>query len=326
MYTSSRICAAALLWLACGLASAQQEIEITPDTVLVRYGDVEVTYRDFKARMAGLPEDIRRQVANDPQRIARILTGIGQQRLLAREARAAGLDKEPLIAAKMLLKTEQVLAQEQLDAVAAGASSPDVELMAREYYLTHKQEFVLPDQITFRQILVGTQERGDEEALRRAQYVYQQALKGDATFTELVAQYSDDPSAERNQGRVAGVERGQLVPPFEKVAFALDQGEISEPVKTRFGYHVIELLSHRPETLQGFEKVRDQIIERMGKAHRQRIIDEYVEDLRAANPQQADKDVIQALRAIYYINWNAIAHGRQPGEQSNAEGQDKAQQ
>ena len=66
-------------------------------------------------------------------------------------------------------------------------------------------------------------------------------LSGEKTFEEMALKYSQDPSAKQGAGSLGFVKRGNLVTAFESVAFNLSPGEISEPVKTEFGYHIIEI-------------------------------------------------------------------------------------
>jgi len=94
---------------------------------------------------------------------------------------------------------------------------------------------------------------GDVKTLAKAEEVYQKAKSG-ADFEELVKQYSDDANAKKG-GELSPFALGEMIEPFEKVAFSLENpGDISEPVKTKFGYHIIKLLA-KP-TLPTFDAVK----------------------------------------------------------------------
>jgi peptidyl-prolyl cis-trans isomerase C len=84
-------------------------------------------------------------------------------------------------------------------------------------------------------------------------------LKGGADFTELAKKSSDGPSAQTG-GDLGYFSRGQMVKPFEDVAFALKPGQISDPVQTEFGWHVIKVEEKRNRPLPSFDEVKDQLV------------------------------------------------------------------
>ncbi len=88
-------------------------------------------------------------------------------------------------------------------------------------------------------------DRTKEEALKLAQKIAKEAKTGKLSFNYLAEKYSDDPSAKTNKGDLGYFTWGQMVDPFQKVAFALKPGQISEPVETVYGYHIIKVEDHR---------------------------------------------------------------------------------
>ncbi|MCW8871823.1 MAG: peptidylprolyl isomerase, partial [Xanthomonadales bacterium] len=95
-----------------------------------------------------------------------------------------------------------------------------------------------------------------------------------AKFDELVTEYSDDPAKINNDGRYREMRPGMMVAPFEKAAFALQEpGEISDPVQTDYGFHIIRLNGRSGNELQEFSAVKE---EAMAEA-RQRHLDSYRE-------------------------------------------------
>ncbi len=91
-------------------------------------------------------------------------------------------------------------------------------------------------------------------------------------YDSMVAEYSEDPSKTANGGRYPQVYRDDMVKPFEEVAFALKEpGQISAPVKTDYGYHIIRLNEYFPPAVQPFEDIKEQAIEQARKEY----LDEY---------------------------------------------------
>ena len=129
---------------------------------------------------------------------------------------------------------------------------------ARAYYLAHGPEFVRRETVTVRALLLKAESRSLLEALQMATDL----VPANATveqFTEIVIAHSEDPSG--GDGLLEDVKKGQTVPEFEAAAFALDDaGDISEPVVSRFGVHVIQLLEKTPESPLPFNAVEERIV------------------------------------------------------------------
>lgn len=288
-----------LLMLLTAIASAA-DVKLTDDTVLVKRGPAVITYRDFKAEMNRIPEKIRQEVADDPQRLSTMLSNLVKERLVADQAREANLDEDPAVQASLKLAEDRVLADAQMDKVVREAKGADYEAMAREYYLAHPDEFMLPERIDVSHILIATDDRTDEQAKARAEEVLRKLRSGEASFDELVDQYSDDPSAKDNHGHFKDVHRGKFVKSFEQAAFALNKpGEITGPVKTRFGYHIIRLDGRTPSTEKPFDQAKADLIKRMRDKQQARIRGQYLDRLIDKNPLEADEATIQALRDEY---------------------------
>lgn len=102
-------------------------------------------------------------------------------------------------------------------------------------------------------------EQTQQEALNEARGILEQ-LRGGADFEALARQHSDDPGSAEEGGDLGRVEPGVMVEPFEEALFALQEvGALTEPVRTRFGYHIIKLTEYQSGTIQPFEEVRDEL-------------------------------------------------------------------
>src|SRR6185312_8133895 len=102
----------------------------------------------------------------------------------------------------------------------------------------------------------GKPELTDEEAKAKAEEIRKRIVGGE-DFAKVAEAESDDTSSGKSGGDLGEFKRGMMVPPFEKAAFALTPGEISEPVQTPFGYHIIQVESHSTKTL---DEVKPEII------------------------------------------------------------------
>jgi peptidyl-prolyl cis-trans isomerase C len=112
-----------------------------------------------------------------------------------------------------------------------------------EFYKANIKSFAVPEQVKARHILITVEADADEAAREAAKKKIEEIIakaKAGEDFSELAVQYSQGPSAPRG-GDLGTFPKGKMVPPFEEAAFALEAGEISDPVLTRFGYHVIKV-------------------------------------------------------------------------------------
>jgi peptidyl-prolyl cis-trans isomerase C len=129
--------------------------------------------------------------------------------------------------------------------IAAGLSVSDGEV--HEFYEANRVRFTRPPAVRARHILIEVSPNADEEtqaAVRgKIEGILAEARAG-ADFAELARQHSEGPSASKG-GDLGFFAKGQMVKPFANAAFALEPGQISEPVRTRFGYHIIKLEERR---------------------------------------------------------------------------------
>jgi peptidyl-prolyl cis-trans isomerase D len=128
-------------------------------------------------------------------------------------------------------------------------------------YQQNIQQYQVPSRVHAEHILLMTVGKTDaevEEIRKRAEDVLKQAKTG-AKFEDLAKKYSEDPGTKDKGGDLGWITQGQTVPEFEKTAFGLDKGKISDLVKTQYGFHIIKVLDKETAHTQPFEEVKDSI-------------------------------------------------------------------
>jgi peptidyl-prolyl cis-trans isomerase D len=123
-----------------------------------------------------------------------------------------------------------------------------------DYYDTHSEEFRTDQQVQARHILVKTDTRSEAEARALADAARARLARGE-DFAAVAKQVSEDPGSKDKGGDLGFFGKGQMVAEFENAAFSLPAGEISEPVKTMYGFHVIQVLEQRAAGLQALAEV-----------------------------------------------------------------------
>jgi parvulin-like peptidyl-prolyl isomerase len=161
--------------------------------------------------------------------------------------------------------------------ITAGITVTDDEV--HSYYLQHPQLYSTPESRDVRHILVKKKALADT--------VYSElcgttspCLKAKADFAALAKKYSTDPGT-KNQGGKLTVVRGQTVPEFDKVAFMLKKDEISKPVKTQYGYHVIQAVSNiHPRKSTPFAQVKAAIKQQLLSQRKNAALQKFQDELK----------------------------------------------
>lgn len=181
------------------------------------------------------------------------------------------LKSQGLTEAQIRSEIESQLISEKIYAkVTEGVKVSDAEI--ETYYNEHKGEFKTAASRDVRHILVGNNRKALADDLRRQ-------LQNGAQFAALARRHSTDPGSKSNGGKLT-VRKGETVPQFDKVAFELDKGQISQPVKTQYGWHIIEALSDvTPEKQTPLKDVKEQIRQQLLQEKRQQAITNWSEDL-----------------------------------------------
>jgi peptidyl-prolyl cis-trans isomerase C len=136
------------------------------------------------------------------------------------------------------------------------------EALAKGIY-DDKVKMIPPeDEVEARHILVDTEEKAKE--------LYDKVTKGE-DFAKLAEANSNDPGSKADGGKLGYFGKGQMVKEFEEAAFALKKGEVSKPVKTQFGWHVIKVEDRRQKALPTFDEVKDKIIGNMVQQKGQQV-------------------------------------------------------
>ena len=198
-----------------------------------------------------------------------ILDDVITMRLFAVDGEAQKLDETPEFQAQLAAARRAMLAQAAMRKAIDGITVSDDE--AQKFYTENQKLFVQQERVHARHILVS----GDTEL---AKVVYE--LKSGASFDEVAKKYSIDPGSAQNGGDLGEFPRGVMVPEFEKAAFELkNPGDVSEPVKTQFGYHIIKLEERIPESPSPFEEVKPRILQELRDQKTQQVLQDKSKEL-----------------------------------------------
>lgn len=247
----SRYWGAAVLALCAGAAAAQ-------DVVLMQVAGTQITDRDVMAELQRVPPEARAGVVAKPGTLQIILKTLMARRLLAQEARANGLAESPDMQALRKINDERVLSDARMLQVDA-AGAPDeaaLEAYARNKYQAESKLFEAPAQTHARHILIT----GDSDESKARIEKLLAEIKNGADFEALAKEHSQDPGSAKKGGDLGFFAEGRMVPEFDAALKDMKQpGEVSAPVKTQFGWHLIQLVERRPAGKRPYEEVREEL-------------------------------------------------------------------
>jgi parvulin-like peptidyl-prolyl isomerase len=241
-------------------------------------GAEKITKTQFEAIMAQIISQMppeRRAAADAPDAKRQLAEQLAELKALAQEARRQKIDQTPDAKIQLAMRSDQLVAGMLFQQISKGAKPTPADLKA--YYDEHKNEW---DSVTARHILIrfkgsavplrdGEKDLTDEEALAKAKDLRAQIVAG-GSFEELAKKESDDTGSGANGGALGDFTRGRMVPQFEEAAFKMKVNEISEPVKTQFGYHVIQVQKHETKSMAD---VTPEITEKIGPEMAQKGVD-----------------------------------------------------
>lgn len=247
-------------------AASVSGTEPDPSAVIAESSRARLTVADYEAAVAKLPPVARDQFAADSERLRQFLDNQYMLRVLAADARSAGLDKDPILARQIAEQIDLTLARarvERIEAAAAAEFDRDrgrYVSRARELYDANPDKYKTPERVRVAHILVKVESGDTAAALRKAEKIHAQAVAG-ADFGKLAGEYSDDAGTRGKGGELGYITANVADPAFAAAAFALTKpGDISKPVLSKFGYHVILLEDRKAAEARTFEAAMPELL------------------------------------------------------------------
>ncbi len=272
-----------IIFFAAGCTKVATEKEV----VAIVDGE-RITMVMLNERIEELPEYYRSAAV---QHKKEILNDLIVEKLLFDEAKRRKLDKdnevrELIQKAKRKILIARLLADETTPKKLI--SDEDIE----SYYNQHKGQYLVPEKVKASHILLSTEEE--------AKKVLDELNEG-VDFGEMARQHSKDLTKDRG-GDLGYFQKGQMIPEFEKACFRLQPGEISDIIKTRFGYHIIKVTDKRPAEFKQLSDVKEKT--------RAKLIDQ--------TKQQQFRNFVQSLKDKAKIEIKEEVFKKPPTEESTS--------
>ncbi len=178
----------------------------------------------------------------------------------------------------------------------AAVIEPDEDTL-RQTYQDHVDRYRKPERRRARHILFTVAEDADEAAAREKAQAALDRIRGGEDFAAVAKELSEDPGSAEQGGDLGFFERGIMDEAFEQSAYGLALGEISEPVRSQFGFHVIEVMEVEEGSTASFDEVRERVLEAHRQAEGERLFFEYAERLNDLSYEHPDS-LVPAAEAL----------------------------
>jgi peptidyl-prolyl cis-trans isomerase C len=251
--------------------------------VLATIDGEKITLEEFNKELDRIPANMKMLVLTQSGKQS-FLDRYIVKRLLMEEAKKQNIEKEKDFQDRLSDIREQLLIESLLKKRIATNINPS-EQELKDYYEKNKEKFKTGEEIDTRQILVKTEKEAKEIRAK---------LEKGEDFADLAKRYSIDPSAKGTGGAIGFHAKGTLLPEYEAVAFKMTKvGQISAPVKTQLGYHIIQLQGIKPPAYTPYDEVKEFIKQRIVQERQNEVLEKYVSDLKSKAKITINADLLK---------------------------------
>ncbi len=232
--------------------------------ILAKVGQKEITNLDVQGAIQGLdPFQAQQFQTEEGQKY--VLEDLINQELLYMYAKDNKIDQEEDFRNEMKKVEENVLKQYVINKIITSVKLTEEE--KRAFFEAQKQNFSKPETACAKHILVDSEEKAND--------ILGKINAGDVSFEDAAKEHSSCPS-KNNGGDLGTFGRGQMVPEFENAVFNMNKGEVTGPVKTQFGYHLIKLEDKNESSIPEYDEVAEEVgktllFQRQGEVYQQKL-------------------------------------------------------
>jgi len=253
------------------------ETILPPETILASFSGQTITLGEFNELWEEVPEEYKLQLDK-----SMVLDQMISEKLLIQETKNMGLEEDRDVLEQIKKMTEQILVQALIEReILNKVKVNDEEVL--EYYEQNKDSFTEKEQVHLYNILLETEEE--------AQNVLEQ-LKAGGNFSEIAIEKSSGPSAAQG-GDLDYIAKGTIIPEIEEVIFALELEELSEVVKTDFGFHILKITEKKAETVKTLEEVREEIVQTLLPEKQKEAFENLLEELKGKVEIEINEELLQ---------------------------------
>jgi peptidyl-prolyl cis-trans isomerase D len=182
-----------------------------------------------------------------------------------------------------------------VDALRAKVTIPESDV--EKEYKNNEEQYKTPEQVRASHILLKTEGKDDAAVKAKAEEILKQAKSG-ADFAELAKKNSEDEASAKNGGDLDYFGKGRMVPEFDAAVFAMQPGQVSDLVKTQYGYHIIKLVDKKPATTRPYAQVRQQLHDQLAYQRAQAQAADLAQNLEKQIKSPGDLDKVGKAQGL----------------------------
>lgn len=239
--------------------------------VLAQVGGKPITEEDVTRFIQAMGRN--GQAYNNPKGRAAVLEQMIAQRLFLLDAQRNLYEREPAFKAQLAAVKEQLLMEYAITKCIQSVRVTEEEV--RAYYDAHKDDLQAEESVNASHILVDSEEKANS--------ILADIRAGKISFEDAARQYSTCPSGKQG-GSLGDFARGQMVPEFDQAVFALQEGELTGPVKTQFGYHLIRMNKKNEATPISYADIREELYQQVRQEKQQEAYQKKINQLKILYP------------------------------------------
>ncbi len=258
--------------------------------VLARVGGVTVTQNEFEQAAARKSPSEGDVLSSEEKQ--EVLDRLVSEKVLYLKALDKGLDKDPKVQ-KVMINT---LLRDEVYGTVRNSDFTEEELKA--YFEAHKDEFVVPEKVQVKRILIRVKEdRSDEDAKAEAERLHGELFANPAQFKDLAARFSEDPYKRRggDLGFISREGKPGLDTMLVEKAFTLEVEQLSPVFRTDEGYNILMVANKREKVERTFQQMKGSVLRKVKNERLKKLYDEYVEGLSANVDVTIDSDALEAI-------------------------------
>ena len=240
--------------------------------VLAQVGGKPITEEDVTRFIQAMGRN--GQAYNNPKGRAAVLEQMIAQRLFLLDAQRNLYEREPAFKAQLAAVKEQLLMEYAITKCIQSVRVTEEEV--RAYYDAHKDDLQAEESVNASHILVDSEEKANS--------ILADIRAGKISFEDAARQYSTCPSGKQG-GSLGDFARGQMVPEFDQAVFALQEGELTGPVKTQFGYHLIRMNKKNEATPISYADIREELYQQVMQEKQQEAYQKKINQLKISRRQ-----------------------------------------
>ncbi|WP_114814922.1 peptidylprolyl isomerase [Paraburkholderia kururiensis] len=286
-------------------------VVLAGNDVVANAAQASVTQDDIETLVKSLSPEGRTRLAADPAAMDRLVHSTLEQKAVLAEAKAKGWDTQPQVQAAIEAARREVIVRTYLASVNAPPSDYPSDADLEAAYNEHQNAFAVPRALHLAQIYIAVPPNADQATLdkagKQAAHLAELARSGakagtsggtkNNDFASLAKANSQDKASADRGGDMGFVPETMLLPAVRDAANALTPGQVSAPVRTQTGFHVLKLIDTRPAGVRPFAEVKEQLRTLLRAQRTQQNVQAYLTKLAGNAPINEDA-LKKALAAV----------------------------